>query len=394
MVLALLNRELSTFKVVVLIICSHLLSLNEGTAQTSLFRGELSGGLGYFPIRELPVMHYARYIPQYNLTIKERQDSSGVSFDSELSANLSYNYQTNPFDKNSLTGVAKLYRGWLRASTHNSELRVGLQKINFGSATVLRPLMWFDSVDPRDPVKFTEGELSALFRYYFTNNANLWVWAIYGKERLRAWETVGTIEGTPEVGLRFQHRIPLGEAAITYHRRKIIEGNEQRFAFDAKADSTAGLWTELVYTRSSAQHRYPTQSYILCFGSDYTFKIGNGLNILAEHLFASFNNSETGHKKSASFTALSGSYPLSISSHVNYILYYDWRRGYTFNFLNIKYNYKSVSINLMGYINPKSGSLPSLSQNQVDFGGNGVQVMLVYNHQSEKKRFKFFNKLR
>lgn len=51
-----------------------------------------------------------------------------------------------------------------------SELRLGLQKINFGSAQLFRPLMWFDKMDPRDPLQMTDGVWGALYRYYFRNN--------------------------------------------------------------------------------------------------------------------------------------------------------------------------------------------------------------------------------
>jgi hypothetical protein len=50
-----------------------------------------------------------------------------------------------------------------------------LQKINFGSASMLRPLMWFDQMDPRDPLQLTDGVWGLLGRYYFLNNANIWL---------------------------------------------------------------------------------------------------------------------------------------------------------------------------------------------------------------------------
>jgi len=55
---------------------------------------------------------------------------------------------------------------WIRLSTKQFELRAGLQKINFGSATLLRPLMWFDKIDPRDPLQLTDGVYALLARYY------------------------------------------------------------------------------------------------------------------------------------------------------------------------------------------------------------------------------------
>jgi len=54
-----------------------------------------------------------------------------------------------------------------------------LQKINFGSATLFRLLMWFDRIDPRDPLKLTDGVYGLLLRYYFHNNTNIWLWGLY-----------------------------------------------------------------------------------------------------------------------------------------------------------------------------------------------------------------------
>ena len=51
----------------------------------------------------------------------------------------------------------KPYRLWFRRSTDKIELRAGLQKITFGSARIFRPLMWFDKLNPTDPLQLTEG---------------------------------------------------------------------------------------------------------------------------------------------------------------------------------------------------------------------------------------------
>ena len=41
------------------------------------------------------------------------------------------------------------------------------QKMNFGSAIILRCLTWFNSIDPRDPLQATDGKTGPLLRYYF-----------------------------------------------------------------------------------------------------------------------------------------------------------------------------------------------------------------------------------
>ena len=94
----------------------------------------------------------------------------------EISIN-AFGFGESPgWDDLDTTGRLKLYRGWGRFKTSRFEGRVGLQKINFGSALLLRPLRWFDSVDPRDPLQITEGVYALLVREYLPRNFTVWVW--------------------------------------------------------------------------------------------------------------------------------------------------------------------------------------------------------------------------
>ena len=65
------------------------------------------------------------------------------------------------------------YRIWVRYQIKNWEFRLGLQKIDFGSAQLLRPIQWFNQIDPRDPLGLTNGVNGLLVRRYFKNNSNL-----------------------------------------------------------------------------------------------------------------------------------------------------------------------------------------------------------------------------
>jgi len=107
-----------------------------------------------------------RYIPTFSF-------GTGP-FDAELAAN---GFGTWSARANSSFDIAaKPYRAWLRYSAPRFEARLGLQKLNFGSATMLRPLQWFDRLDPRDPLALTDGVYAGLARYYFPNDANVWTW--------------------------------------------------------------------------------------------------------------------------------------------------------------------------------------------------------------------------
>ena len=104
---------------------------------TANFSGKTEGQIGI------------RYLPELSFT-KSLSDSSSLDAELSLSA-----YGTSLFrpDKETQTdSEVDLYRLWLRYASSQFEVRVGLQKINFGSASIFRPLMWFDRLDPRDPL--------------------------------------------------------------------------------------------------------------------------------------------------------------------------------------------------------------------------------------------------
>src|SRR5262245_48775413 len=135
-----------------------------------------------------------RYLPSLSL---ERQLAESRLVDGELSIN-AYGFGESPgWDDVDTTGRLKAYRVWARFKTSRFEARGGLQKINFGSALLLRPLRWFDSVDPRDPLQITDGVYGLLVREYLPRNFTVWGWALYGNEHLKGLELSPTRERTP-----------------------------------------------------------------------------------------------------------------------------------------------------------------------------------------------------
>src|SRR6188474_3845952 len=116
-----------------------------------------------------------RYVPSLTL---EKQLTTERTLDGELSLNGYASAQAPDWQDLDATSGLKPYRVWARFKTPRFEARVGLQKINFGSATLLRPLMWFDSVDPRDPLQITDGVYGVLLRQYLPNNVTIWEWGL------------------------------------------------------------------------------------------------------------------------------------------------------------------------------------------------------------------------
>jgi hypothetical protein len=340
-------------------------------------------------VNSLPVYFGARYIPIMNYTINLQNNKK---FDFEASANLSGTLGIRSFVEMQNDGSLQPYRMWTRYSTKQLEIRIGLQKINFGSATLLRPLMWFDQIDPRDPLQLTNGVWGLLGRYYFTNNANLWLWSLLGNDKPRPWDADLTNQKYPEFGGRFQYPVTKGEVAFTFHHRitdtsglefAIPAPNavaENRIGVDGKWDLGVGLWVEGTYIRKTKEMGIYTNTEILNIGTDNTFGIGNGLNVVCEQLFLAYDQSAFALSRPTSFTGLSLSYPLSLIDNVNLISFYDWTNNCAYNFLNLKRQFNKIAFYVMAFWNPKVYRLPHQLNSGNYYSGKGIQLMFVFNH--------------
>jgi hypothetical protein len=339
---------------------------------------------------ELPVYTGARYIPQLNYELKFQNEQK---LDFEFSLNTYGTIGFNPFDSVLAEGKLKPYRIWARYSTRQFEVRLGLQKINFGSASILRPLMWFDQVDPRDPLKLTDGVWGVLGRYYFLNNANIWLWGLYGNKNPRGWDPSGSNIHFPEMGGRLQ--LPLaatGEVAVTYHHRvadtrglgdplfHYSDVRENRIGFDIKLDLVAGFWLEGSWVAKDKDLGFYTNQEILNAGIDYTFGLGNGLYVVYEQLLAASDEEAFKFQNTTSFSLFSLSYPLSLFDNLGGIVYYDWKTDDFYSFLNWQKQFNNITLYLIGFWNPEKYNIPSLVSGQALFAGRGIQLMLVLNH--------------
>jgi hypothetical protein len=360
------------------------------TAQDSLkFKGQASAWINYNGGNKLPLYSGVRYIPQLNSAVLLRNDHK---IDFEISANLNGSAGLHPFDSLRTSGQIKPYRAWVRYSTPQFELRAGLQKLNFGSASLLRPLMWFDQVDPRDPLKLTDGVWGVLGRYYFLNNANIWLWSLYGNTKPRGWEPSGTNNHYPEAGGRIQIPVPTGEAAITYNYRiadtrslnasipEYSEVPENKLGFDIKLDLEVGLWFEGSWVNKNKDLGMFTNQEILNLGADYTFNAGNGLYVIFEQLLASYDKTPFSFQNTTTFSLVSVSYPLGLFDNLSGIVYFDWNNKKSYNFLNWQKQFNNITFYMMAFWNPVDYNIPAQGLGQNLFAGKGVQVMVVFNH--------------
>ena len=78
-----------------------------------------------------------------------------------------------------LRGEASLAGIWSDVGEANGQyLARYLPEISFGSASLSRPLMWFDRVDPLDPLQLTEGVWAVLGRAHLPGNITAWGWVL------------------------------------------------------------------------------------------------------------------------------------------------------------------------------------------------------------------------
>jgi hypothetical protein len=361
-----------------------------GNAQDILtFRGQLSAWTHFNKNNEYPLWNGGRYLPQINFEI---HSAGNQLIDFEASANVYGNIGMKNFNSFSTNGNMKPYRLWVRYSTNQFEVRAGLQKLNFGSAAILRPLMWFDQMDPRDPLQFTDGVWGVLGRYYSLNNMTIWGWALYGNDKPKGWELIPSHRNIPEAGGRIQLPAGTGEAALSCHYRvadsrsfpEVLLRHEKipeyRFGFDARFDRIMGYWIEASWKTMGREMGIFTNQEILNLGLDYTFALGNGLMIILEQLVAAYDKKPFEFRDPITFSLVNASYPVGLFDNLSYILYYDWKNSSAYNFINWQRQFSRLTLHLMGYWNPENYQIPTVTTSEMLFAGKGMQIMLVFNH--------------
>ena len=310
------------------------------------------------------------------------------NLDSELSLDMYASGSAADWRSLDFAGASKPYRLWLRLSSSRFEARLGLQKINFGSATIFRPLMWFDRIDPRDPLQISAGVYGLLLRYYFKNNANVWLWGLFGNPDTKGWETQPTADDIPEFGGRFQAPLFSGEAGLTLHHRRLNPGNdaesirinEDRFALDGKWDLGIGLWAEAAFVHQDDPAAIYSWQQSIAIGFDYTFKLGNGLYLLAEQFFSQGATSLLGRGEDGiSFSALLARYPLGLLDNLGAVIYFDWRHNQMYSFASWQRTYDHWQFHINLFWNPRQAQIVQIQSRNNTFGGKGFQLMAVWN---------------
>ncbi|MBN2414644.1 hypothetical protein JXO52_02330 [bacterium] len=354
------------------------------------WKGQLSSwGIVNFEDAAHPRMGI-RYLPALNSVLGT---AGPASVDLEASVNIFGSAIAGRGGNSDATAELKPYRLWIRWATPQFEARFGLQKINFGPARMLRSLMWFDTIDPRDPLQLTDGVWGGLARYYFLNNMNLWAWVLAGNGDPRGWEQFGSDEKIPEYGGRIQIPVPSGEAGFTYHHRRVAVGAlwqnlagisrtrfmEDRYALDVRWDLAIGVWAEAALTQQALSAPFRSRRMVT-IGADYTVGLGNGILITGEHLMLQVSESlkDTGEK--LEFTGGAVNYPLGLLDAVTVMVYRDWKSDTWYRFLNLQRTYDRWQLFLIAFWNPELFDIYQATAGENLFSGRGVQLMAVFNH--------------
>ncbi len=332
-----------------------------------------------------------RYIPTWSLVVPW----PSALFDTEISFDINASYR-RPHDGGETTDFdLSPYRFWFRRSTDKLEIRMGLQKLTFGPARLFRSLMWFDKLDPRDPLQITEGVWALRIRRDFPDNVNASVWGLLWNREPKGWEIIPTKKNNVEFGGRFQMPVWKGEIGVSGHNRIIGRGDvpdyldintmakstpEVKAAIDGFFDIGIGLWFESAVVRANYGADFPNWQSFLTIGSDYTFPIGNGVLVTAEHFIYSMDDKPFSKNNDIQMTGLMATYPISLFDNISGIVFYSWEAELTYYFISWQRTYDDWTINLNTFFSSNSNQTFSLNQSLSDFSSRGIQLMLIYNH--------------
>ena len=358
-----------------------LLTLNTSAIEMDL-EGQLSGLLIESDINnQWENSAGIRYIPDLDIS---HQIDNDTAIDSEISLNMFSSAGSGPYEDNS---DIDLYRADIRYTTTRTETRLGLQKINFGPAVILRSLKWFDRLDPADPLQLTDGVYALRFRYVARNNSSFWAWCLYGNDDPKGYEILPSASDNIEAGGRIQTPILSGDIGFTFHTRivdstdfNIPEFRENRFALDGRWDVGIGLWFEGLFQEQKTGYIPYKWTKRITLGADYTFDIGSGLYLLAEHMATSVSEKMLKWQEDYHISAFQLRYSIGIMDSISAIGYYSWEQDKFSQHITWMRTYDNFIFNVSLFNYPETSTDFYGESQSTIMGGRGIQIMVIYNH--------------
>lgn len=304
------------------------------------------------------------YIPTLSMSYEL---SNNNLFDVEWAYNLNRSIKRSN-NNDSSNYLSKPYRGWIRFSTKNIEARLGLQKIVFGPAQLIRPLAWFDTIDPKNPTAQTEGVDAFRLKIFPSNSVVLWTWILNGKADTLSYG------GRAEISTKFGewgftfHQDPTRSMQIIGQYPVVVAGPHKRFGVDYRFDGYFGFWLEgtgFISDRSNIFNM--DRQTLFALGNDYTIPIGSGLLIMLETLRSEEWSITVDDKNSKTISSIMTNLPIGIFHQFMFISNLDWDNDLTYSYLRWTSTYDHYSVNVMASVNTEPEH-------------NSVTIMLIYNH--------------
>jgi len=147
----------------------------------------------------------------------------------------------------------------------------------------------------------------------------------------------------------------------------------QLMAVDGKWDIGPGIWFEYTYKKNDEENiLFEKSEHYLNIGMDYTFGMGNGLNISTEYF-------RYEGKISNNYSVMAMNYPLGLMNRVVMAVYYNWDTSDWYRFLSLQHNTDYWTFNLMTYWNPEDAAIYGSADSRNIMAGKGLQFMAVLN---------------
>ncbi len=266
------------------------------------------------------------------------------------------------------------HRLWMRFSNQTIEARLGLQKITFGPAQMLRSLSWFDSFDMKDPTGQTDGVDALRLQWFPSNSFAIWSWIVRNEQ------------GVVSYGGRGEFSTHIGEWGITVHHDPTdtlqmigqtgtwFDQRHNRMALDFRYDGIIGLWNENALIFSKGKN-----IMLVTIGADFTLPVASGILIMTESILTNSSNKNSDRV----YTAFMASMPLGMIHQVMFIAQLDWKEEKKYNYLRWSATYDRYSLNFIASISPKRSAYKAidylLPKTAAGFGTN-FQLMFIYNY--------------
>ncbi len=326
-----------------------------------------------------------RYLPAIEI---QHALSESWDYDLEVRWQLSWGSSLDTLDFSASATRIEPYRVAVNLQSSHSEYIIGLQKINFGPARILRPLMWFDALDPTDPLKLTSGVTGISTIYYYESGWSSQAWLLLAGDP-KGWEAFSGKSGSMETGGRVDIPNDYGQIGVSTHFRiadisDLYPDNpdlyEGRIGFDGFWDVGIGLWLESVYKHQELSTNPFLEQIQATVGADYTIWIGNGLHVMAEHMVISMWNNPMIEDQTNNLSTAMVSYSPTMFDRVSLLILNNWENDTPLAYFSWGQTYDDFRFTLAAFYSEVTDTPDNDSSMGSDFDGKGMQFTVVYNH--------------